>query len=156
MTHHVFTCWVGRVGAKVSTPIDVTTGARGWSEHTYDSSKRPQGRLLVPLPSLLFLASFNFIVKERLEASNLLAEGDAWRKQTRFKVAIEQERSMCQCYRLVLWLGYTIYFCDQWNVSNIIINEAKWALLFYYELLHEANLFFSFSITRKLLWFTCL
>jgi hypothetical protein len=76
MTQHVFTCCVGRVDASVSTPIDVTTGATGCTELAYDPSKHSSGQRLVPLPYLLFLASFNLDAKNS-EASTLLPEGDA-------------------------------------------------------------------------------
>jgi len=45
-------------------------------ELAYDPNKRSSGRPLVPLPYLLFLASFNSDAKNS-EASTLLPEGDA-------------------------------------------------------------------------------
>jgi hypothetical protein len=68
MTHHVFTCWVGRADASFCTPIDVTTG--GAEELTNDSNKRPIGRLLIPVPPPLSLASFDFDVKKTSKRPN--------------------------------------------------------------------------------------
>jgi hypothetical protein len=69
---------------------------------------------LVPLPYLLSLASFNFDVKNS-EASKLLAEGDASRKQIKLKVASEQETLVCLSYQFV---------CDFVKQFTFVINET--------------------------------
>lgn len=69
---------------------------------------------MVPIPYLLSLASFNSDVKI-LEASKLLAEGDASGKQTKFKVASEQETLVYLCCQFV---------CDLVKLFTVVINET--------------------------------
>jgi len=70
-------------------------------ELTYDPKKRSAGGRLVPLPYLLFLASFNSD-KKNSEAPALLPEGNACRKQIKFNIAGEQERLAFLCYQFLL------------------------------------------------------
>lgn len=110
-------------------------------------AKVHRGRPLVPLPYLLFLASFNFNAN-KWEASNVLAEGDASHKRIRFKVASEQETGTRLCFQLVPSFTSTVHFYDQWDVSNSDLTDFKDFFHFITRFLYAVNIFFSCSLIQ--------